>query len=419
MTTKELATSIGLVKTRANISPSANNVQLNDQSAGADSVVTNRLLSAVPHSQTWALSQEANKRSGMCSVCFATRQVHVKDGTIHRHGPRNNPCPGSDQLPVSDSVQPQQSILARQPLQFTACSPTRVSQTVNSVDHHTAIEPLTQHGGIQHPIQDKPILKRIPKGARPAVSNLLIKLIQNVLSSPSTEASWSKLLYFSTACLAKPNRGGKSHNLTTNVIKQVRLYDTHVEPSSLPPRAPIRHISSTHRLKPLKSPDQIVAMLASAKLEDGDVKGAVRLLCSDDKLITPDTFTFNQLSRLHPRTPADRRPAPTSDAPPLRVLPEAVKAAIQSFPSGSSAGPDGLRPHHLKDLITGITCEHPLLLAITDLLNIILEGKTPISVRPVLFGATLLALTKKMAESGLLQWVIYGDDWQPRWLADM
>jgi len=75
-----------------------------------------------------------------------------------------------------------------------------------------------------------------------------------------------------------------------------------------------------------------VALLASAKLEDGDVKGAVRLLCSDDKLVTPDTFTFNQLSHLHPRNPADRRSTPTSDAIPLRVLPEAVKAAIQSLP---------------------------------------------------------------------------------------
>jgi len=213
-----------------------------------------------------------------------------------------------------------------------------------------------------------------------------MKLIQNVLSSPSTEASWTKLLYFSTACLAKPNHGGKSRNSTTNIIKQIRLYDTQDEPSSMSPKwTPLYALRSTHRLKPLKSPDQMVGLLASAKLEDGDVKAAVRLLCSDDKLVTPDTFTFNQLSHLHPRQPADRRPTPTSDAISLRVLPEAVEAAIQSFLSGSSAGPDGLRPHHLKDLITGITCEHQLLLAITDILNIILEGKTPISVRRVLF----------------------------------
>jgi len=100
-------------------------------------------------------------------------------------------------------------------------------------------------------------------------------------------------------------------------------------------------------------------------------------------------------------------------------LPEAVKAAIQSFPSGSSAGPDGLRPRHLKDHITGITCEQQLILAITDLLKIILEDKTPISVRRVLFGAKLLALTKITVESGLLQWVIYGGDWQQRWPAAM
>jgi len=155
-----------LTKVRnTDISLTANNVPLNDLSTGADSVVTNY---SIPHSQTWAQSQEANKRSGMCSVCFATRQIHVNDGTIHKHGPRNNPCTGSDQLPVSESVQPQQS---RQPLQSntTACSPSLLSLTVNSVDHHTATKPILQHGRIRHQIQNKPILKRIDKGARPAV----------------------------------------------------------------------------------------------------------------------------------------------------------------------------------------------------------------------------------------------------------
>jgi len=66
-----------------------------------------------------------------------------------------------------------------------------------------------------------------------------------------------------------------------------------------------------------------------------------------------------------------------------------------------------------------MTCELQLLLVFTDLLNIILGGKTPISVRRVLFGANLSALTKKTVESGLLQWVIYGGDWQLRWPAAM
>src|SRR5664279_4300045 len=56
------------------------------------------------HSQTWHLSQETNKASGACSVCFAIRQLHLKDGTVHNHGPRNNPCPGSKLPPLNQSV---------------------------------------------------------------------------------------------------------------------------------------------------------------------------------------------------------------------------------------------------------------------------------------------------------------------------
>ena len=121
--------------------------------------------------------------------------------------------------------------------------------------------------------------------------------------------------------------------------------------------------------------------MASVKLEDGDVKGAVRLLCSDDRLSVPDMSTFVELSRLHPPVPADRRPAPSSDKPPLQVLPLAVRSAIQSFPNGSAGGPDSLRPQHNKDLLQGAPENSPLLSAITDLTNLLLEGKVPASVQ--------------------------------------
>ena len=40
-------------------------------------------------SQKWSLSQSANKSSGTCSICLATRQIHFCDGTIlHKRGPR-------------------------------------------------------------------------------------------------------------------------------------------------------------------------------------------------------------------------------------------------------------------------------------------------------------------------------------------
>jgi len=42
-----------------------------------------------------------------------------------------------------------------------------------------------------------------------------------------------------------------------------------------------------------KTPEQQTAATAAAKLEEGDVKGAIRILCSDDKLAAVNTATLN------------------------------------------------------------------------------------------------------------------------------
>ena len=58
----------------------------------------------------WPLSQDANKAFGICSVCRATRQLHLKDGTVHKHGPRDRPCPGSNKPPLSTATSIPQSV---------------------------------------------------------------------------------------------------------------------------------------------------------------------------------------------------------------------------------------------------------------------------------------------------------------------
>jgi len=87
---------------------------------------------------------------------------------------------------------------------------------------------------------------------------------------------------------------------------------------------------------------RMIAAIASAKLENGEVKGAVRLLCLDDKLAAPDSATFIELQRQHPPAPADCHSAPSADTSSLQVAPAAVTASVQLFPNGSTAGPDGL-----------------------------------------------------------------------------
>lgn len=66
-------------------------------------------------------------------------------------------------------------------------------------------------------------------------------------------------------------------------------------------------------------------------------------------------------------------------------------------PHGSAGGPDGLRPQHLKDLVGPATGGgvHSLLSALASFVTLVLAGRTPPSIRPFFFGATLIALEKK------------------------
>ena len=58
--------------------------------------------------QSWPLSQNINKQKGVCNFCKSVRQLHLKDGTIHQHRPRKNPCLGSHKLPAA-SISAQQT----------------------------------------------------------------------------------------------------------------------------------------------------------------------------------------------------------------------------------------------------------------------------------------------------------------------
>ena len=179
-------------------------------------------------------------------------------------------------------------------------------------------------------------------------------------------------------------RGGKSRNLTTLIIQQTQNYESGAV------LAPGRRTVKPRRA--VSSGNESAAKRASAKLEEGDNKGALRALSSNDTLAAFSRSTFDSLSSLHPACPSNRRPPPSQPlTPALQVSPSDVRLAIMSLPNGSAGGPDGLRPQHLKDLLAVCTSEDPLLGAITDLVNLLLDGKVPDPVRPVLFGGELIS----------------------------
>src|SRR5207245_2824865 len=68
------------------------------------------------------------------------------------------------------------------------------------------------------------ILRHIPKGARNKLAISLGNILKYVVDNQLLPRSWNRLLGFANACLAKPSRGGKSHNLTSLILAQCRAF---------------------------------------------------------------------------------------------------------------------------------------------------------------------------------------------------
>ena len=85
----------------------------------------------------------------------------------------------------------------------------------------------------------------------------------------------------------------------------------------------------------------------AGKLKDGNLKAAIRILVSDETYAAPFADILAKLLLKHPpaTVDADTLPVPQSDTG-LSVAESDVRKAIMSFPAGSRAGPDGLRPQH-------------------------------------------------------------------------
>ena len=71
--------------------------------------------------------------------------------------------------------------------------------------------------------------------------------------------------------------------------------------------------------------------------------------------------------------------------------------ALKTFKPGSGSGPDGIRPHHLTSLTSkgsGAAGER-LKTSLTNVCNLVISGGVPEPIRPIFYGASLCALSKK------------------------
>ena len=118
------------------------------------------------------------------------------------------------------------------------------------------------------------------------------------------------------------------------------------------PAAP--RVTGQHSRSHLYDPMESLAKRVSAKLEEGDYGGAVRITCSEDTIadITPDTLSvlLEKHPRPHPDSYLPSPPTPGNFVPFPEILEDEILSSIRSFPQGSAGGPDGIHPQHLLDL---------------------------------------------------------------------
>ena len=235
------------------------------------------------------------------------------------------------------------------------------------------------------------VLDHVPKGSRMKAAQALTNII-NIACDSNSLGDWRKLFRFSPLCFKKPKRGGKHQpTLATVVNRQIEAF---LED----PFCPLEPSSHTHR-KTMKSGDDFCAKMVAKKLANCDIKGAVRIISSEDRILPFDDDTLAELRSKHPAPhPNSRVPVhPDSIAEAALQLTESqVLKSIQSFPGGSAGGCDLLLPQHLKDLTSKKTGESGIRLlgCITSLCNKMLRGGIPDDILPFLYGASMIAFSK-------------------------
>jgi len=147
------------------------------------------------------------------------------------------------------------------------------------------------------------------------------------------------------------------------------------------------------------TPIERLAVRVSAKIEDGDVRGAMRLAASDDMIATYCQETIDELVSKHLRAVAPPQYTATNVHEPLKLFEPVITAAIKGFPAGSAGGLDGLSPQHLKDMIGGQTgfMGQRLLTLLTEFANICLCGRVPAAVRSSAERRCALSVKKTVA----------------------
>ena len=162
------------------------------------------------------------------------------------------------------------------------------------------------------------------------------------------------------------------------------------------------HLPSTRDLrtksgKPRNS-IEVLAVRVSGKLEEADYRVAVSLVSFENVIADHADSTLEALKK-HPPPHNDSSMPEVVSGKALSFSLDAafISKAIMLFPNGSSGRCDSLLSQHLKNLTSPSAGDGGVLLmkALEGLITLILEGRIPREIKPILFGASLIPLKKK------------------------
>ena len=162
--------------------------------------------------------------------------------------------------------------------------------------------------GIGRLRRSKKIPIKIPKAARFLAADILTLAIDKAVSSDGPE-DWNRLFYFAPVALSLPDSQLRENKSAATVVKHQLSTFMH---SDLSPSSDSESPAHTQVFPNSNENDSSKAKRlrkgVNAKLIEGDVSAAVRLVVSEDTILQPTDEVLEALRLKHPDPPADFLP---------------------------------------------------------------------------------------------------------------
>ena len=224
----------------------------------------------------------------------------------------------------------------------------------------------------------------LPRGLAPLAAKHLASALRAVSDNPHDLATWWTLLLW-------PRRlaEDKDSRLLPRKTRNERLRAQITGEREPPKPEPYETTTNNHK--------DTLRRAVRKRVDAGQVKNAMKLIINDGKLLAPNVETLAALKDKHPPTSSKALPKLPDHIQTIAFDRESIELAIRSMNTASAAGPDGLRPSHLKQLVgrdSGAERDQ-LLNSIQAFATACASGDVPVSITSYFFGATLCALRKK------------------------